>query len=98
MKDNLKSDKITLEERKLLFAMKTQAVNVKTNFQNNFSNTNMLCCRPCHKPGEKESVLHLMKYEKIIACDNNIGNLLNNISYMDIFGTIEKQVAVRKTQ
>ena len=63
MKDNLKSDNITLEERKLLFAMKTRAVNVKTNFLNNFSNTNMLC-RPCHKPGAKESELHLMKYEK----------------------------------
>ena len=95
MKDYLKSDKITLEEKKLLFAMKTRAINVKTNFRNNFSNTNMLC-RLCHKPGEKESELHLMKCETIISCDNNIGNLLTNISYMDIFGTIEKQVIAIK--
>ena len=51
-----------------------------------------------HKPGEKESELNLKKFEKIISCDNNIGNLLKNISCMDIFGTIEKQVTVRRTQ
>ena len=32
MKDYLKSDKITTEEKKLLLAMKTKTVNVKTNF------------------------------------------------------------------
>ena len=44
MKDYLKSDKITIEEKKLLFAMKTRTLNVKTNFRNNFAN---LLCRLC---------------------------------------------------
>ena len=39
MKDYLISDKINLEEKKLLFAMKTRAINVKTNFHNK-----LICC------------------------------------------------------
>ena len=55
LKPYLKSSKLTLEEKKLLFAMKTRSVNVKTNFKNGFSN---LLCRLCAKPGEDESELH----------------------------------------
>ena len=51
MKEYLKTDKITVSEKKLLFAMKTRAINVKTNFRNNFSN---MLCRLCQKLDENE--------------------------------------------
>ena len=63
LKEYLKNSEITLEEKKLLFAMKTRTVNVKTNFRNSYSN---LTCRLCAKPGEEESEFHLMRCEKII--------------------------------
>ena len=92
MKEYLKTDKITVSEKKLLFAMKTRATNVKTNFRNNFSN---MLCRLCQKPGENESEIHLMKCEHIVN-ENNMQNTIQNIAYMDIFGTLEKQVAAIK--
>ena len=36
MKDYLKTEKINLSEKKLLFAMKTRAINVKTNLETTF--------------------------------------------------------------
>ena len=61
LKEYLRSNEITLDEKKLLFAMKTRTVNVKTNFRNSYSN---LTCRLCANPGEEESELHLMRCEK----------------------------------
>ena len=52
MKDYLKSEKISTDEKKLLFAMQTRTVNVKTNFRNNHAD---LLCRLCKSPGENES-------------------------------------------
>ena len=92
MKDYLKTDKIHLSEKKLLFAMKTRAINVKTNFRNNFSN---MLCRLCQKPDENESEIHLMKC-KYIVDENTTKESIQNIDYMDIFGAIEKQVAAIK--
>ena len=68
--------------------MKTRAINVKTNFRNNYSS---MLCRLCQKPGESESEIHLMKCKHILN-ENNMQNNIVNIAYMDIFGTIEKQV------
>ena len=41
LKDYLKNSEITLEEKKLLFTMKTRTVNVKTSFRNSYSNFDM---------------------------------------------------------
>ena len=91
LKEYLKNSEITLEEKKLLFTMKTRTVNVKTNFRNSYSN---LTCRLCEKPGEEESELHLMRCEKIIY-ESDIKNLRENISYMDIHGSIEKKNPIK---
>ena len=72
--------------------MKTRAINVKTNFRNNFSN---MLCRLCQKPDENESEIHLMKC-KYIVDENTMKESIENIAYMDIFGAIEKQVAAIK--
>ena len=77
LKDYLTSYKISLEGKKLLFAMKTRSVNVKTNFKNGFSN---MLCRLCAKPGEDESELHLMHCKEIIS-ESDIRDQMKNITY-----------------
>ena len=88
MKEYLRSEKITLEEKQLLFSMKTRTVNVKTNFKSKFSN---LSCRLCGNPSEEESEIHLLRCEKLIF-EQDFKTLLDKIIYTDIFGKIEKQV------
>ena len=92
LKDYLSSDKISLEGKKLLFSMKTRGVNVKTNFKNGYSD---LMCRFCQKQGEDESETHLLHCEKVI-CENNLRNIVKDIKYSDIFGTIEQQINASK--
>jgi hypothetical protein len=93
MKPYLKSSNITLDEKKLLFAMKTRSVNVKTNFKNGFSN---MLCRLCAKPGEDESELHLMHCKEIVS-ESDIRDQMKNITYKDIFGPLDKQIIAIKT-
>ena len=92
MKGYLKTQKISVEEKKLLFAMKTRQVNVKTNYRNDFSD---MLCRLCAKPEELESELHLMCCEKLVN-ENNIKEELSGINYSDIFGSLEKQISAIK--
>ena len=65
VKDYLTSGKMGLDETKLLFAMQTRGVNVKTNYSGSYSESNMQC-RLCKKIGEKESEIHLMTCSEII--------------------------------
>ena len=88
MKEYLKTDLISVDEKKLLFSMKTRTVNVKTNFKSNFSN---LLCRLCFKPNEEESELHLMSCQKLNN-EIDINSIFRNIAYIDIFGTLDKQI------
>ena len=92
LKEYLKSSEITLDEKRLLFSMKTRQVNVKTNYRNGFSN---LLCRLCEKPGEEESEIHLMSCEKILM-ESGIKEKLENIAFSDIFGPMEKQISAIK--
>ena len=89
-KKYLLSDEISTDEKKLLFALKTRAVNVKTNYSSNLTN---MQCRFCRKNGEEESELHVMHCENIIS-DINLKNDLETISYEDIFGSMDKQILV----
>ena len=92
LKDYLKTEQITTDEKKLLFALKTRQVDVKTNFRNMYSN---MLCRLCTKVGTEESEIHMMTCEKIIS-DIYLKTQLENISYADIFGTLERQVVAVK--
>ena len=92
IKDYLKTDLISVEEKKVIFSMKTRSVNVKTNMKANYSH---LLCRLCFNPNEEESELHIMTCEKVKhAIDVNL--LFRNIAYRDIFGTLEKQICAVK--
>ena len=82
----------TTDEKKLLFALKTRAVNVKTNYSSNLTN---MQCRLCRKNGEEESELHVMHCENIIS-DINLKNDLETIAYEDIFGSLDKQILAAK--
>ena len=92
IKKYLISDEMSTDEKKVLFALKTRAVNVKTNYSSNLTDYQ---CRLCHKVEEKESEIHIMKCESIIS-DNCLKNDLTTISYEDIFGTLEQQIVAAK--
>ena len=92
LKDYLKTENVSVSEKKLLFALKTRQINVKTNFRTMFSN---LQCRLCKEVGTEESEIHIMKCEKILS-DKNLKRLLESISYADIFGTLDQQVKAVK--
>ena len=72
--------------------MKTRSVNVKTNFKSSFSN---LVCRLCEKQDEEESEIHLMSCEQVIN-ENNLKTLFEKVGYLDIFGSLGKQVTAVK--
>ena len=84
---------IPKEEKKLLFALKTRGVNVKTNFKNMFSKTNM-SCRLC-KSNEEESEIHILKCSEIVK-DKSLKDEISKISYSDILGTVDEQIKAVK--
>ena len=65
MTEYLTSEQLTTDEKKLLFALKTRGVNVKINFKNMFSKTNM-SCRLCNS-NEEESEIHILKCKEILS-------------------------------
>ena len=92
MKEYLKSPHLNTEEKRLLFALKTRGVNVKTNFKN-ISKTNM-SCRLC-KSIEEESEIHILKCSEILK-DKSLKDEISKISYSDIFGTIDEHIKAVK--
>ena len=80
---------MTLRE---VFTYLAVSVNVKTNYSNGYSN---MQCRLCNAQGEDECEIHLMKCVQIVS-ESNLKNDLENISYSDIFGTLDKQIAAAK--
>ena len=94
MKEYLTTQQMTTGEKQLLFAIKTKCVDVKTNFKNQFSKSNMFC-RLCKNTDEEESELHLLKCNQIIS-DKQLQQQIKDISYSDVFGTLEQQVKAIK--
>ena len=85
-------DQLTIEEKKLLFALKTRSVDVKTNKKFIYSN---LQCRLCNSLEEDESEIHVMKCSKIIS-DDSLKEQFGTISYSDIFGSMKQQISAVK--
>ena len=80
MKEYLTSEQLTTDEKKLLFALKTRDVNVKTNFKNMFSKTNM-SCRLCNS-NDKESEIHILKCKEILS-EKSLSEEISKISFSD---------------
>ena len=86
MQDYLSSEKLTTEEKQLLFQLRTRSYDCKANFRNLYKN--QLACFIC---GQEDNQPHLL------SCTATTQGLdLTNVQYSDIFGTIEKQVRITK--
>ena len=92
IKGYLICEQLTTEDKQLLFALKTRAVDVKTNYKSMFSN---LQCRLCNSLAEDESEIHVMKCIKIIS-DESLKKQTETISYSDIFGSMKQQISAVK--
>ena len=85
IKQYLTCQEISTEEKKLLFALKTKTVNVKTNYSSGYKDN--MQCRLCGKPGEDESEIHILTCQQIV----NENGLLENLVYSDIFGLLKNK-------
>ena len=94
MKEYLTTQQMTTDEKQLLFAMQTKCVDVKTKFKNRFSKSNMFC-RLCKSIDEEESEIHLLKCNQILS-DIQLKQQIMDISYSDVFGTLQQQVKAIK--
>ena len=94
MKEYLTTQQMTTAEKQLLFALKTKCVDVKTNFKNKFSKSNMFC-RLCKNTDDEESEIHLLKCNQIIS-DIQLKQQIMDISYSDVFGKLQQQVKAIK--
>ena len=81
LKMYLSCQQLTIEEKRLLFSLKTRSINVKTNFKNVFSN---LQCRLCNKPDEDESEIHVMKCSQVLS-EANLRSEFKDLTFSDIF-------------
>ena len=86
------SEQLTIEDKQLLFALKTRAVDVKTNYKSMYSN---LQCRLCNSLEQEESEIHVMQCNKIIS-DESLKKPIETISYSDIFGNMKQQISAVK--
>ena len=84
MKDYLKTNRLTLQEKQLLFSLRTRMVPVKSNFKKKYGND--LSCMLCDK--FEESQQHLL------ACPELLPQ--SDVNYMDLFGSLEEQIKAAK--
>ena len=83
---------MTVEEKKLLFLLRSRMYSVKKNFQNGISD---IQCTLCSKSEEDQQ--HLLVCEEIVK-EEELKNVLvkSKISYEDIFGPPNKQTVAVK--
>ena len=86
----LSSDKLTTNEKKLLFSLRTRSIDVKRNYKKKFKFN--MSCSLCKDDSQEETEMHLQKCSKIIAKVNTA-----HAKYEDIFSEdIEKQIKITK--
>ena len=92
IQDYLINPNTTVDEKKLLFLLRTRMYSVKNNYQNGQSD---LLCSLCSKSEENQQ--HLLVCEEI-TMEEELKNALVNrkITHDDIFGTPKKQVEAIK--
>ena len=84
MKEYLKSSIISTEEKRMLFAMKTRMVDVKSNYRNKYKHD--LSCTLCRE-NCVESEEHLLKCREL-KFEPEISEDISEVEYEDIFGNI----------
>ena len=85
IKQYLISDQLSLEEKRLLFQIRNQTCDLKTNYRQLYSN-NMLC-RLCAE--QEESEIHLMMCDEVV--DDQLKIEIKNIDVSDVWKSFAKQ-------
>ena len=93
MQPYLRTEVLTLNEKKLLFSLRTKMLRLKANFSSMFGN--VLTCSLCKEVNSIETECHLLKCSFIIK-DKMIENEMQQVAYEDVFSDIAKQTKVVK--
>ena len=88
-KSYLTDKRLTPDEAKLVFSLRTRSYFVKNNYRNKFQND--LLCFLCR--AEIDNNEHLLKCRVL---QNKISEVNSDATYMDLFGTTEKIVKAGK--
>ena len=92
MKDYLKSNDLTTDEKQLLFLMKSRMTDLKWNFKGKYQhNMNCSLCRL----NFVESEHHLLQCNQL-TCETGLSEEMNKIQYDDIFGSLSDQTKAVK--
>ena len=89
--DYLVSEELTLEEKKLLFKLRSRMTDIKSNFKSMYKDD--LLCQLCQC--EEETSKHLLECKTVLD-DENIGDAARKVKNADIFKDINKQVKAVK--
>ena len=84
MKDYLKTNKLSTQEKQLLFNLRTRMIHVKCNYGSSYSS---LLCSLCDTNSEESQ-------EHLLVCPGLVEQPPSNttVQYLDIFGDLDKQV------
>ena len=88
MKEYLSSEKLNLDEKRLLFQLRTRMVEVRTNYKNKYGDN--LNCTLCQSQSEESQ-------EHLLVCPGLAEIPVNpSVKYQDIFGNLDGQVEAVK--
>jgi hypothetical protein len=88
MQNYLRSNDLTLSQKKLLFILRSKMLKIKANFS--ASNKNNLTCSLCMDPRSEETEVHLLSCP-ILVQDQVLGNEIVQVKYNDVFGGESEQ-------
>ena len=92
MKDYLRSNKISTDEKRLLFSMRCRVNEIKCNYRTKYENN--MSCTLCSSNTE-ESEVHLLQCGAIVS-EPEVKNLISDVEYSDIFSDVQKQIRAAK--
>ena len=91
LKEYLKTDLLTTEEKQVLFSLRCREYDVKTNYKNKYEED--MTCRICREEESEEDELHTFFKCKILTHDIKIDP---KTQFNHVFGSLKEQVNVMK--
>jgi hypothetical protein len=91
MQKYLRSDELTLSQKKLLFLLRSKMLKIKANFS--AFHKNDLTCSLCMEPRSEESETHLLSCPTLKQ-DKVLSEEMNLVKYKDVFGETNEQKKV----
>ena len=89
--DYLKSNKISTEEKKLLFQLRTRSTHTKANYKNKYKFD--ISCSMCNDKVSIQTDAHLLTCSTIVDALATKTELLN-VNHKDIFGNVIQQIKI----